>query len=131
MINGAGRVLVGVHSGGATTVGVSSSIPFDVGLQNRLGGLYLSPHIGGSGVLGENPSTGAVEVVAVGSAQQTTVSYDPSNKRLWMNGRCLSAVSGGFPASLARLDACNAAAPSQRWDVDPAARSSTPRRASA
>jgi len=69
-------------------------------------------------MLGENPSTGNVEMVARDSEQRTTVTYDLPPKRIQMNGRCLSAVSGFIPPP-ARLVACNAFDPTQIWKVHP------------
>ena len=80
----------------------------------------------GDSMLGENPSTHNVEMVARDSEQRTTVTYDVPTKRIQMNGRCLSAVSGFIPPP-ASLAACNASDPAQIWNVNPNGQISNPR----
>jgi hypothetical protein len=127
LINGAGRLLLGVHSSAVSLDIDSVSIPFDLGLQELLGGLYLGNRMANpDSMLAENPSTGNVEMVARDSEQRTTVTYDVPTKRIQMNGRCLSAVSGFIPPP-ARLAACNASDPAQVWNVNPNGQISNPR----
>lgn len=127
LINGAGRLLLGVHRSGVSTEIDSTSTPFDFGLQELLGGLYLGNRMANpDSMLGENPSTHNVEMVARDSEQRTTVTYDLSPKRIQMNGRCLSAVSAFIPPP-ASLAACNASDPAQIWNVNPNGQISNPR----
>jgi len=120
IVGGQGRVLLGVHSSGASTLIPAYSTAIDIGMQNTLGGLYLRPaSVPADSALAEDPSTGNVQIVSAGNPQMTTVSYDPASKLLNMNGRCVSAVSSLWPPSIAHLLECNTADASQLWSVNP------------
>ncbi len=118
IVGGQGRVLLGVHSSGASMLIPAYSTAIDIGMQNTLGGLYLRPaSVPADSALGEDPYTGNVQIVSAGNPQMTTVSYDVANKLINMNGRCLSAVSSFWPPAIAYLQDCNTADPSQLWSV--------------
>lgn len=128
LINGAGRLLLGVHSSGVSLDIDSTSTPFDFSMQELLGGLYLGNRMANpDSMLGENPSTHNVQMVARDSEQRTTVTYDVPTKRIQMNGRCLSAVSGFIIPPPAWLAACNASDPAQMWTVYPNGQIANPR----
>lgn len=120
LVNAAGRVVLGVHSTGATTSGPVYSTAFDLGLQNRLSGLFLRPgNAGPEAMLGEDPATGNVVMIPQGGEPLTTLVYDSSTKQLWLNGRCVSAISSFWPPSIAWLATCNTSQPTQLWNVNP------------
>lgn len=114
MVGGQGRVLLGVHSTGATTLDPVYSTAFDLGLQNTLGLLLRPASAAPDAWLAEDPATGNVQIVGAGGPY-TTVSYDVSSKLLWMNGRCVSATSSFWPPSIAHLATCNSLDPTELW----------------
>jgi hypothetical protein len=120
LVNAAGRVLLGVHSTGATTEGPVYSTAIDLGMQNRLSGLYMRPaNAGAEAMLGEDQATGNVVIIPSGGAPQTTLVYDSVAQQIWLNGRCVSAISSFWPPSIAWLAWCNTSEPTQLWTVYP------------
>ena len=120
IVGAQGRVVLGVHSSGATTLIPAYSTAFDAGMQSRLGGLYLRPASAPADwTLVEDPSTGNVQLASTGSPQITTVLYDLPSKLLNMNGRCVSAVTSLWPPAIAHLVPCNTGDATQLWGVSP------------
>lgn len=114
MVGGQGRVLLGVHSSGATTEGPVYSTAFDLGLQHSLG-LHLRPASAApDAFLAEDPATGNVQMVPGGSPL-TNVSYDVSSMLLSMNGRCVAAVNSTWPQVSAYLATCDSTNPAELW----------------
>ena len=113
----AGRTVLGVHQEGATTVGEVASTAFDFGVQNRIGGLYLTPASQRTSdvMVGVDSSTAVLKMVGRTSFEQTTVAYDVPTKLLWISGYACASASNASPT--ARAVDCNAADTSQQWDV--------------
>jgi hypothetical protein len=89
-------------------------------MQNRLSGLYMRPaNAGAEAMLGEDQATGNVVIIPSGGAPQTTLVYDSVAQQIWLNGRCVSAISSFWPPSIAWLAWCNTSEPTQLWTVYP------------
>jgi hypothetical protein len=119
ILTGAGRMILGVHSTGSSTINDVSSTPFDFHLQNAVGGLYLTPSSQRNSdvMVGVDSATNVLKMVGRTNPDQVTFAYDVPTKRLWIGAWACASAANGSPAPAARAAECSSTDPTQQWEV--------------